>query len=111
MARQLAAHCGLVGREGALVRLALDPRQQHLRTAGALDKLAASLGRYYGTTLRVEIELREPPTDTPARLDERQASAELAAARDSLEADPTVRALQERFGATLQPTSVRPRRA
>jgi DNA polymerase-3 subunit gamma/tau len=34
LARQLASHCALLGREGAVVRLALDPRSQSIRTRG-----------------------------------------------------------------------------
>jgi DNA polymerase-3 subunit gamma/tau len=110
MVRQLAAHCALVAVDGAILRLALDPKQQHLRTAGAVEKLAQALSRHHGSTLRVEIELVEPAVETPALAEERHARAEIDAARGALESDPTVRALQDRFGATLQADSVRPRR-
>lgn len=109
-ARQLAAHCAWLGREGALVRLALDARNRHLRTAAIEERLATALGRHFGETVKLEIELATAQIDTPAVLDERSAALELEQARESLTADSTVRALQDRFGAVLQQDSVRPHR-
>jgi DNA polymerase-3 subunit gamma/tau len=108
--RELARHCALLVREGALVRLALDPRSAAVRTRAREDTLAQALGRYFGTTVRLEIELSEMPADTPARASERAARSEQAEARASLEGEPTVAALRERFGATLHPDSIRPTR-
>jgi DNA polymerase-3 subunit gamma/tau len=110
LSRQLAAHCALVGRDGALIRLALDPRNQHVRTTAAVERLAQALCRHLGETVRVEIDVGEPPAETPARAEERQAREHLVAARESLEADPTVQAMKEKFGATLRADTVRPHR-
>ena len=88
----------------------LDGRQQHLRTAAAVERLAQGLGRHLGEAIRVEVEVGEPPAETPAGAEDRQAREQLVAARESLEADPTVRALKEKFGATLKPDTVRPHR-
>jgi len=110
LARQLAAHCVFLSRDGVLVRLMLDGRQQHLRTAAAVERLAQGLGRHLGEAIRVEVEVGEPPAETPAGAEDRQAREQLVAARESLEADPTVRALKEKFGATLKPDTVRPHR-
>ncbi|MCC7462307.1 MAG: DNA polymerase III subunit gamma/tau [Gammaproteobacteria bacterium] len=109
--RELARHCVLLGRDGALVRLALDPRSASVRTRGREETLAQALGRHFGAAVRLEIEVRELSADTPARASERAALAELADARASLESDPTVAALSERFGATLHPESIRPTRS
>ena len=109
-ARQLASHCAWLGREGAVVRLALDARNRHLRTAAIEDRLATALSRHFGETVKLEIEVASSQVDTPAALNERSAALELEQARESLAADATVRALQDRFGAVLQPDSVRPHR-
>ena len=69
--RQLAANCALIGREGSTVRLALDPRRSTLRTNALEDKLAQALSRYFGGTVRLEIELHEGAAETPARALER----------------------------------------
>jgi len=106
-ARQLASHCALLGREGGVVRLALDPRAETVRTRAQEDKLAQALSRYYGESVRVELVMEEP-ADTPARAQHRASLAQIEAARQALEGDATVRALKERFGATVQPDTIRP---
>jgi DNA polymerase-3 subunit gamma/tau len=107
-ARQLASHCAYRGREGATLRLALDPAQQTLRTPALVEKLSQALSRHLGETVRVEIELAQAAPDTPARAVERDAEAKLDAARRSLDEDPAVRAFRDKFGATVKPDSIRP---
>ncbi|MBV8145168.1 MAG: DNA polymerase III subunit gamma/tau, partial [Gammaproteobacteria bacterium] len=50
-ARQLASHCVFFGRQGALVRLGLDPRHQLVRTMATEEKLAQALSRHFGSTV------------------------------------------------------------
>jgi DNA polymerase-3 subunit gamma/tau len=107
-ARQLASHCILLRREGAVVHLALDPRSAHVRTRAQEEKLAAALSRHYGEPVRLAIEVREPLTETPAQATERAVQQQASSALAALEADPTVRALRERFDATILSESVRP---
>ena len=107
-ARQLANHCSLIGRQGGLVRLALDPRHQLVRTRALEDKLAQALSRFYGEPVRIEIAIAEERPETPAEAELRASRAQREAAREALEQDGTVRALKERFGATLLPDTVRP---
>jgi len=108
--RMLALHCALLGREGGVWRLALDPKQSTTRTRAREDKLAEALARQVGEAVRLEIELREPAAETPAQAAERALRAQLAEAHASLLADPVVQALQQRFGATIHPDSIRPLR-
>jgi DNA polymerase III subunit gamma/tau len=107
-ARQLASHCALLGRQGSLVRFALDPRNQVVRTRAMEEKLAQALSRFYGEPMRIEIILAEGRQDTPAQAEQRASLAEVEAARQSIDADETVRALKERFGAAVLPETVRP---
>lgn len=107
-ARQLASHCALVGRQGGLVRLALDPRVKFVRTASQEEKLAQALSRFYGETVRLEFTNTMPETETPAQAEQRASQQELEAARQAFETDPGVQGLRERFGATLLPDTVRP---
>ncbi|HEY0766444.1 MAG TPA: DNA polymerase III subunit gamma/tau C-terminal domain-containing protein, partial [Steroidobacteraceae bacterium] len=106
--RQLASHCVFIGRQGAVVRLALDPRNQLVRTAATEEKLAQALSRHFGEPVRLEFQAIAPGAETPALLAQRLSEQELAAARRSFEADPGVQGLRERFGATVLPDSVRP---
>jgi len=106
--RQLAAHCVLVGREGALVRLALDPRSKVMRTPAIEEKLAQALGKYYGESVRLEISAALPQAETPAQADERASQEESESARRAFESDPGVQGFRERFGATPLPETIRP---
>jgi len=107
--RQLASHCVLIGRQGGVVRLALDPRNQLLRTPATEERLAQALSRYFGETVRVEFQASGTGTaETPALIARRANEAELASARRAFEEDPTVKGLRERFGATVLTDTVRP---
>jgi DNA polymerase III subunit gamma/tau len=107
-ARQLASHCALLGRQGAVVRLALDPQHQPVRTPVQEEKLAHALARYYGQPVRLEFVSAAPQAETPAQAQQRLSQQELASARRAFEADPGVQGLRERFGATVLPDTVRP---
>jgi DNA polymerase-3 subunit gamma/tau len=107
-ARQLAAHCVLVGREGAVVRLALDPRSKFMRTAAVEEKLAQALARHYGEPIRLEFTTAISLAETPAQAGERATQEEAEAARRAFESDPGVQGFRERFGATPLPETIRP---
>ena len=107
-ARQLANHCALIGRTGAVVKLGYDPKTQFMRTQGQVDKLAQALSKYFGEPVRVDFETLQAGVETPAQAGQRASHAEMDSARQSLESDPGVQALREKFGATLLPDSVRP---
>ena len=108
-ARQLASHCVFIGRQGALVRLGLDPRHQLVRTTATEEKLAQALGRYFGASVRLEFQSPGAQgAETPAQAQRRASEAELAAARRAFEEDAGVKGLRERFGATVLPETVRP---
>jgi DNA polymerase-3 subunit gamma/tau len=106
-ARQLASHCALLSRQGAVVRLALDAQHQQLRTPAQEEKLAQALARYFGAPVRLEFHA-QGGGETPALVAQRASLEELAGARRAFEADPGVQGLRERFGATVLPDTVRP---
>jgi DNA polymerase III subunit gamma/tau len=106
--RELARNCALLGREGATLRLALDPRSVSMRTRALEDKLAQALARYFGSPVRLQFELRDDADETPARSAERIESQRRQQAQMAFEADPIVGTFKERFGASVLPESVRP---
>jgi DNA polymerase-3 subunit gamma/tau len=108
--RMLALNCALLAQEPGLLRLRLDARNAGAHTRAREEKLAQALARHFGASVRVEIGVGEVAAETPAQAGERAGQEVLAGARAAFGADPTVRALQERFGATINPDSVRPRR-
>jgi len=115
-ARQLAANCVWLGREGDTVRFRLDRRSDALRTPQTEERLAQALGRHFGVALRLVIEREDGPgaapaaAETPAKIEARAVAAEIAAARAALEVEPAVRALRERFGASVAPDTIKPNR-
>jgi DNA polymerase-3 subunit gamma/tau len=107
MVRQLAVHCAFNGRQGNKIALTLDAEGEHFRTQALEDKLVQALSNYYGEPVRVEITV-DTALNTPARqlkaaAEDRQHQAEAAIA-----SDPNIRAMQDIFGATVQPDSIRP---
>jgi DNA polymerase-3 subunit gamma/tau len=66
LARQLASNCAYLGRQGALLRFALDPKHQAIRSRSQEDKLAQALSRHFGETLKIEVEVAAAPAaETP----------------------------------------------
>ena len=107
-ARQLACNSSFAGREGNRIRLLLDRRGAHYRTSQTEETLAQALSRQLGALVQLDIELADTVMDTPARQSARAAEERVEAARVELENDATVRAMKERFGATLLPDSIKP---
>ncbi len=108
-ARQLASHCVFIARQGAAVRLGLDPRNQLLRTSATEEKLQQALARHFGAPVRLEFQsVASGSAETPALLARRASDADLAVARQAFEEEPGVQGLRERFGATVLPETVRP---
>jgi DNA polymerase-3 subunit gamma/tau len=107
-ARQLASNCQVLGRQGSVLRLALDARNKHMRTAAQEEKLAQALSRHFGQPIRLEFETAASGIETPALAEHRASMEDLDAARKAFESDPGVKGLRERFGATLLPDTVRP---
>jgi DNA polymerase-3 subunit gamma/tau len=107
-ARQLATHCVFIGRQGAVVRLGLDPRHQLVRTTATEEKLAQALSRHFGATVRLEFQAGAGGAETPAQAQRRASEAELGVARRAFDEDAGVKGLRERFGAAVLPESVRP---
>ena len=106
-ARQLAGHCQLLAREGSHFRFLLDERAGTLHTRQLEDRFLQALRAAVGQGATLEIE-RGGAGDTPARREEQARDERQEQARAALERDPNVKALRERFGAVLQPDSVKP---
>jgi len=107
MARELAMHCSWVGRDGNTITLALDGEREQL-LSGALEKrLAEALENYYGSTVKLKVEIGGGQ-ETPAQERTRDQAARQAEAEAAVAADPNVQALQETFSATIRQGSTRP---
>ncbi|NIR59227.1 MAG: DNA polymerase III subunit gamma/tau, partial [Gammaproteobacteria bacterium] len=108
VARELAANCQLVGREGNTVELVLRPACAGLRSRGAEERLTQALRERYGTETQVVLREGDGTGETPAQRRERAESERRREALESIERDSNVRALRDTFGAEINPGSVRP---
>ncbi len=106
--RLLAGNCAYLRRVENVLKLALDSRSESLLTKSRSDAIAAALSLYFGETLRIEIKVGAAEKETPLQKEVRLGDEKLEQARESLEADPNVKALKDMFGAELNPDSVEP---
>jgi DNA polymerase-3 subunit gamma/tau len=107
-ARMLASNCVLLGRDGPVVRLGLDPKNKTFRNAASEDRLAQALTKYYGQPVKLQFESAVAGQETPAQQAAAASQQELESARRAFTADPGVQNLRERFNATVLPDTVRP---
>jgi DNA polymerase III subunit gamma/tau len=106
--RQFALNCFPASFENGVLVFKLGETVDIRRTPQIEQKLAQGLGKYFGREIRLLFEVTEGTLATPARqraLADQDRTQRAAAA---FEADPAVRALQERFGAEVDMSSVKP---
>jgi DNA polymerase-3 subunit gamma/tau len=106
-ARQLADHCDLHSNAGNAWQLVLPADKEHLHTQQLRSRLENALREQYGADLRLSIVPGTPGRPTPAEVRKASENERLRAARESIESDPNVRALQTAFDATVEADSIR----
>lgn len=94
--------------EGEQVYLGLRAAQQHLNTPRAQEILAQALSAQLGHACTLHIEISEEG-ETPLEQRERLYQEKLQQAFESLQTDPNIVFMQQRFSAQLDAESVRPR--
>jgi DNA polymerase III subunit gamma/tau len=108
MVRQFALNCVPAAFERDVLTLRLDVGVDARRSRAIEDKLLQALTKYFGRAIRLVFEVSQSELATPARqraLADQDKVVRVAAA---FEADPVVKGLQERFGAAVDATSVKP---
>ena len=105
---QLAAHCTMIARQPGRVQLKLDADGEPFRRPALEEKLTTALSAYFGEPVKLDIEVAQVVADSPARRKQAEVEDRQQAARQAIETDPNVRAMQDMFGATVQPESVKP---
>jgi DNA polymerase-3 subunit gamma/tau len=107
-ARQLADHCDLQSRSGGAWQLVLPADKQHLNTQQLRNRIESALREHLRQELRLTIATGTPSRPTPADIRLASENERMRTAREAIEIDPNVRALQEQLGATLEADSIRP---
>ncbi|MCW8845742.1 MAG: DNA polymerase III subunit gamma/tau [Gammaproteobacteria bacterium] len=108
VSRQVAVNCQMLGREGNVVSLQLDPASKALITDTLKANLQKSMSEYFKSDISLRIVLAEPAVETPAKQVARQEQERLQQARESLEQDPNIQALKSTFGAAILEDTIRP---
>ena len=108
MAKQLAQHCELSERTETAIRLRLAPVHKHLLGKPQQDKLLAELQACYGRPLRLEIDVAEPATETPAERSRNTQRERQDRAIASIEQDPFVRDVVDLFDASIDESTIKP---
>jgi DNA polymerase-3 subunit gamma/tau len=108
MAKQLAQHCELSDRSETAIRLRLAPLHKHLLGKPQQDKLQAELQASYGRPLRLEIDVAEPASETPAERSRTAQRERQERAVASIEQDPFVRDVVDLFDASIDESTIKP---
>jgi DNA polymerase-3 subunit gamma/tau len=106
-ARQLADTCDLRSNAGGAWQLVLPADKEHLNTQQLRTRLEAALREQYGRDLKLSIVVGQPSRPTPADTRRANESTRMREARESIENDANVKAIQAAFDATLEPDSIR----
>jgi DNA polymerase-3 subunit gamma/tau len=106
-ARQLADSCDLKANAGGIWQLVMPADKEHLNTQQLRARLEAALREQYGRDLKLSIAVGQPSRATPAEIRRANESTRMRDARESIENDANVKALQAAFDATLEPDSIR----
>ncbi|MGH6608662.1 MAG: DNA polymerase III subunit gamma/tau C-terminal domain-containing protein, partial [Burkholderiaceae bacterium] len=107
LVRELAQRSELTSFDNDRLKLRVPLRT--LLDAGALQKLQAAVSDALGRPMRVAAEVGSTVGPTSAGIAEQQRAERQRQAEESIYADPFVRELIENFGASVDPTSIRPR--
>jgi DNA polymerase-3 subunit gamma/tau len=106
-ARQLADSCDLVANQGGMWQLVVPAEKGHLNTQQVRTRLEAALREQHGRDLKLTIAVGKPGKPTPGEIRSTNETARAREARETIESDPNVRAMQAAFDATLEPDSIR----
>lgn len=108
-ARELASHAAFVAYADGVLRLALSPEDDHLRSPALVNSLGDALAAQLGGAVQLKFETgRAANAETLHQRNERQRDAKQAAAEDTFMAHPDVQRLIGQQGAKLVPDSIRP---
>lgn len=108
MVAELASNCEIRQWQENAIILVLSEQHAQLYNPNFEQRLADILSEFLGRKINLKIEVGEPVKETPAREMARQADERQQAAVKSIEEDQIVQALKEKFGAEIQPDSIRP---
>jgi DNA polymerase-3 subunit gamma/tau len=108
MLRELAMNCAVKQRNEQRWSMELDAGCRQLLSKERQQRLQEALGECLRKPVQLDIEVVGEVRDTPAVQQRAEAEMRQAAAVDTIESDPNVKAIQKAFDATLHVDSIRP---
>jgi DNA polymerase-3 subunit gamma/tau len=109
LVKELANRSALVSHDGDAMRLRVPLKT--LLDAGTLDKLKAAVSQALGRTVRLTAEVGTTAGPTAAGIAEQAQAERQRQAEEAIYGDPFVRELIDNFGASVDPSSIRPKDA
>lgn len=106
--KQLAMHCVIKHKDETTMQLVLQPTNKYLCTKERQERLQEILTEYYGTAMRLSIELESSALETPAAQVTRQQQARQDEAVQTIKDDTNVQKIIETFNATVDENSIQP---
>lgn len=103
---QLASYCSIARRDEKSMTLTIPPDKENFLNPSQRERLITAIQKHYGEGLRINITVEESNIESPAEEKVRKASEDKAMAEHSIRTDPNVEAMQEMFGATIDPNSI-----
>ena len=107
--RELANNTTLESYADGVMSLTLDESHAKILNKEREEELRKALEKYHGAAIRLKMNLGQPNVETPAKEKSRLQDERQQAAVQAIVEDPNVRALQEKFGARVNPASIRPK--
>ena len=107
LVRELAYNSVLEAQHGDKYILALDQAGAHLYSKDRAELLRQALAKDAGREVQLEFRTGATAGATPAQQKTREQEQKQQAAATAIAEDPNVKALQEQFGARIDPASIR----
>jgi DNA polymerase-3 subunit gamma/tau len=106
--KELARNIQLESKSGDRWQFLIPDTVRHLGSDAMVQKLQTALSSQLGHPVQLAIHTASEPVVTPAVVVEQATQQKMSEAERSIEQDPTVRVLKERFGAEVVEDSVQP---
>jgi DNA polymerase-3 subunit gamma/tau len=107
---QLADNSMMEHKDAYRIALVLDESFKQMHKREREQELQQALQNYFDSPgLKLELTIGKPNLETPAVKRKRMTDEQQQAAESAIKDDPNVKALEESFGAEVNPASIRPR--
>jgi DNA polymerase-3 subunit gamma/tau len=108
-ARELASNSTLESNGNGVISLILEEACAGLLNKDRETQLRQALEDHLGSPVRLSVRVGKASSETLAKERNRMQDEKQQAAVQAIQDDPNVRAMQERFGARVNPNSIRPK--